>query len=111
MTGSAVYRFLADFLALFLAGAFLTAVAALADPWALLFLPNADSQLSEYFFVAPIRTIVTVYASSQWFAVRAPCSCCVSIIVRDADRQEHCSPVLSRSLPFRPRLQLASWGR
>jgi hypothetical protein len=32
MTGRAVYRFLADFLALFLAGVFFTDVAALADP-------------------------------------------------------------------------------
>jgi len=53
-------RALADFLEGFLVAFFLPrappAAAALAAP----FRPNAASQLSEYFFDAPIRTIVTV---------------------------------------------------
>jgi hypothetical protein len=50
--------FLADFFTAFLRPA-LVAIAALAD-----FFPNAVSQLSEYFFDAPIRTIVTAGQSS-----------------------------------------------
>jgi hypothetical protein len=54
------FRALADFLEVFLGAAFLPraplATAALAGP----FRPNAAAQLSEYFFDAPIRTIVTV---------------------------------------------------
>ena len=60
--GGGGYRFFADFLAgfftTFLRPA-LVAAAALAD-----FFPNAASQLSEYFFDAPIRTIVTAVQSS-----------------------------------------------
>jgi hypothetical protein len=52
------YRFFADFLAVFFIDFFpfvLVAGIALAD-----FFPKAAVQLSEYFFDAPIRTIVTV---------------------------------------------------
>jgi hypothetical protein len=53
-------RALADFLDGFLAAAFLPRATLTAVALAGLFLPNAASQLSEYFFDAPIRTIVTV---------------------------------------------------
>jgi hypothetical protein len=52
------FRALADFLDGFFAADFLPPAplaVALAEP----FLPNAAAQLSEYFFDAPIRTIVT----------------------------------------------------
>jgi hypothetical protein len=55
------YRFFADFFADFFAASFLPRTCGAATALPAFLFPNAASQLSEYFFDAPMRTIVTVF--------------------------------------------------